>query len=74
MTHSSFCNSLPCCSVFPPFTMLQVLQGAISSSRKRSRSMEFGDTGQLDAEWETAVSDGQASKAFLAIRVRPRIH
>ena len=54
--------------------MLQVLQGAISSSRKRSRSMEFGDTGQLDAEWETAVSDGQASKAFLAIRVRPRIH
>lgn len=58
--------------------MLQVLHGAISgaisSSRKRPRSIESGDTGQLDAEWETVVSDEQASKAFVAIRVRPRIH
>jgi hypothetical protein len=36
--------------------------------------MESGETGQLDAEWETVVSDEQASKAFVAIRVRPRIH
>ena len=58
-------------SLFPPYTMLQVLEADDNSPRTRTASMNAAGAHRWDAGWETA-GNPELERSFLMIKVRPR--